>query len=218
MSRMLAHLRLRPQAALRRGQCCDDRGRERAERARPYRLTTGSQPTMLQRTSVKRAFRGQQSRKNQIRLFFLRPLRAYNPATMCLLRREPARTPDRTSDIEKRVQRLEHQQAELLLRLEGERQLRILAAQIIGAAQVAPLIGGAVEKFAQAKRAPLPRGHAGGLARARSAWRHFDGTFMAESTKLEARVAGYERYAAGGRARAARALRNSDGTFTREIG
>jgi hypothetical protein len=118
-----------------------------------------------------------------------------------------------TSDLLERIQRLEREHAELRSRLEGERQLRILAAQIVGAAQIAPVIGGAVEKFAQAMRAPLKHGHTGGLARARTAWRYFDGTFMPESTKLEARVAEYERYAAGGRARATRALRNSDGTF-----
>jgi hypothetical protein len=67
-------------------------------------------------------------------------------------------------------------------------------------------------------RAPSPRGRAGGLARARSAWRHFDGTFMPESAKLEALVADYERYAASGRARAAEATRATDGTFMRTEG
>jgi hypothetical protein len=104
--------------------------------------------------------------------------------------------------------------ASLRTRLEGERQLRILAAQIVGAAQAAPVIGNAVENFAQAMRAPIPRGRAGGLARARSAWRHFDGTFVPESAKTEAQIAEYERYAAGGRARAALATRSTDGTFS----
>jgi hypothetical protein len=54
---------------------------------------------------------------------------------------------------------------------------------------------------------------AGGLARARSAWRHFDGTFMPESAKIEAQIAEYDRYVAGRRARAARAARSRDGTF-----
>jgi len=72
---------------------------------------------------------------------------------------------------------------------------RILAEQIVGAAQVAPVIGYAIERFAQAMRAPSPRGRAGGLARARRAWRYFDGTFMARRLR-------YERYATGGRARA----------------
>ena len=51
------------------------------------------------------------------------------------------------------------------------------------------------------------------LARARSAWRYFDGTFMPESVKLEAHFARYERYSAGGRARVATAKRYGDGTF-----
>jgi hypothetical protein len=65
-------------------------------------------------------------------------------------------------------------------------------------------------------RAPLSlprRGHAGGLARARSAWRYLDGTFMPESEKEAAYLPEYERYAADGRARAARARRSPDGTF-----
>lgn len=78
---------------------------------------------------------------------------------------------------------------------------------------VPPVIGDAVEKFAQAMRAPVPRGRAGGLARARSAWRYFDGTFVPESEKLEAYRLEYERYASGGRARAASAYRLADGTF-----
>jgi hypothetical protein len=133
---------------------------------------------------------------------------------MWLLDRSNRRTQGRaTSDLLERIQRLEREHAELRSRLEGERQLRILAAQIVGAAQIAPVIGGAVEKFAQAMRAPLKHGHTGGLARARTAWRYFDGTFMPESEKREAHVIEYERYAAGGRARAAAATRLADGTF-----
>ena len=133
---------------------------------------------------------------------------------MWLLNRSDRRALDRTtSDLLERIQRLEREHAELRARLEGERQLRILAAQIVGAAQVAPVIGSAIEKFAQAMRAPSPRGRAGGLARARGAWRYFDGTFMPESARLDARIAEYDRYAAGGRARAARAARSIDGTF-----
>jgi len=73
--------------------------------------------------------------------------------------------------------------------------------------------GGAVEKFAQAMRAPLPRGRAGGLARVQRAWRYLDGAFMPESEKHEAFLQYYERFAAGGRARAAQAARATDGTF-----
>jgi len=133
---------------------------------------------------------------------------------MWLLDRSDRRTSDHaTSDLLERIQRLEREHGELRARLESERQLRILAAQIVGAAQIAPVIGGAVEKFAEAMRAPPPRGRAGGRARARSAWRYFDGTFMPESEKFEAYREEYERYAAGGRARAARAKRAADGTF-----
>jgi hypothetical protein len=123
-----------------------------------------------------------------------------------------------TSDLFERIQRPEREQASLRAQLDSERQLRILAAQIVGAAQIAPVIGDAIEKFAQAMRASLPRGRAGGLARTRGARRYFDGTFMPESAKLEALVADYERYAADGRARAAEATRATDGTFMRTEG
>lgn len=118
-----------------------------------------------------------------------------------------------TSDLTARVQRLELEHAALRARLEGERQLRILAAHIASAAQAAPVIGAAIERFAQAMRAPLPRGRTGGLARARTAWRYFDGTFMPESEKEAAYAEEYERYAKGGRGRAAAAQRAADGTF-----
>jgi hypothetical protein len=135
---------------------------------------------------------------------------------MWLLDPSDRRTQGRaTSDLLERIERLEREHAEIRARLEGERHLRILAAQIVGAAQIAPVIGEAVEKFAQAMRAPRPRGRAGGLARARDAWRYFDGTFMPESVKFEARIDEYERYAAGGRARARMAPRSPDGTFSK---
>ena len=121
-----------------------------------------------------------------------------------------------TSDLTARVQRLETEHAALRARLEGERQLRIMTAHIVAAAQAATAIGFAIERFAEAMRSPLPprpRGRAGGLARAKSAWRYFDGTFMPESEKQTAYVEEYERYAVGGRARANRATRNPDGTF-----
>jgi hypothetical protein len=119
-----------------------------------------------------------------------------------------------TSDLLERIQRLEREQTELRARLEGEHRLRILTAQIVGAAQVAPVIGAAVEGFAQSMRASIPRGRAGGLGRARTAWRYFDGTFMAESRKAAAFAEEYERYAAGGRKRAATANRRENGRFT----
>jgi hypothetical protein len=73
----------------------------------------------------------------------------------------------------------------------------------------------AVERGFRAMLAPLPRGSAGGLARARTAWRYLDGTFMPESEKEAAYLEEYERYAKGDRARSATAIRASDGTFLR---
>jgi hypothetical protein len=119
----------------------------------------------------------------------------------------------RASDLLERIQRIEAEQAALRAEIEGDRQLRFLTAEIVGAAQGAPVIGSAIEQFAEAMRAPLARGRAGGLARARKAWRYFDGTFMPESAKFEAYREEYERYAAGGRVRAANARRAADGTF-----
>ncbi len=121
-----------------------------------------------------------------------------------------------TSDLAARFQRLENEQDVLRARLESERQLRLLTAHIAAAAQAAPAIGAAIERFAEAMLAPLPsppRGRAGGLARAKTAWRYFDGTFMPESEKDAVYLEEYERYAAGGRRRAATAVRARDGTF-----
>jgi hypothetical protein len=73
----------------------------------------------------------------------------------------------------------------------------------------------AVERGFRAMLAPLPLGSAGGLARARTAWRYLDGTFMPESEKEAAYLEEYERYGKGGRARSATAMRASDGTFLR---
>jgi hypothetical protein len=141
-------------------------------------------------------------------------LSVYNQASMWSRRRD---TEDRltalTSDIVVRLQRLERAHREIRATLEGERQLRIFFANLISAGQTAPVIGAAIERFAKAMRAPIPCGRAGGLARARHAWRYLDGTFMPESERCEARRQEYERYAAGGRARAASALRAKDGAF-----
>jgi hypothetical protein len=121
-----------------------------------------------------------------------------------------------TSALLARVQRLEQEQAALRARVEGERQFRVFTAHIGAAAQTALVVGAAVERFAEAMRAPLPRlprGRRGGLARARAAWRYLDGTFAPESEKDAAYQREYERYAEGGRARARTARRRSDGTF-----
>jgi hypothetical protein len=79
-----------------------------------------------------------------------------------------------TSDLNARDQRLASEHAALRGRLEGERQLHILLTHVGAAAQAALAVGAAIERFAQAMRAPLPplpRGRAGGLVRARSPWR-----------------------------------------------
>jgi len=73
------------------------------------------------------------------------------------------------------------------------------------------------ERVLRSPTAPVVRGRAGGLSRAREAWRYSDGTFMPESDKEavieEYEREEYERYAAGGRARAANAKRAQDGSF-----
>ena len=118
-----------------------------------------------------------------------------------------------TSELLARIQRLESAHAEIRASLEGERYLRLLAANITSAALIAPEIGAAIERFAQGMRAPLHRGRTGGLARASTAWRHFDGTFMPESEKWDAYRDEYDRHAAGGRARAAIASRDTPRRF-----
>jgi hypothetical protein len=76
-------------------------------------------------------------------------------------------------------------------------------------------IGQEMENFA--RTTTLVRGRAGGLARAKNAWRYSDGTFMPNGAKEavieEYKLAEYGRYAAGERSRAARAKRGADGTF-----
>jgi len=92
-----------------------------------------------------------------------------------------------------------------------------LATEISHAGELA--IGQAMDNFARALRRPaVPvRGRAGGLARAKDAWRCSDGTFMRDAEKdaliKEHEIEEYERYAGGGRARAASAQRAADGTF-----
>jgi len=65
----------------------------------------------------------------------------------------------------------------------------------------------------QAVVAPLPPSVAGGIARARHAWRHDDGTFMSYDDEQRIQLEQHERMARGGRARAAGAKRAPDGTF-----
>src|SRR5215469_11442692 len=93
------------------------------------------------------------------------------------------------SDIIARLQRLEREQTHLRAQVEGDRRLRNLAAGISEAAQAIQAIGLSINRFGAAMRRPIPRGRVGGLARARTAWRYSDGTFMPESVKDEARLA-----------------------------
>jgi len=65
----------------------------------------------------------------------------------------------------------------------------------------------------RAVTALLPLGVVGGIARARHAWRHDDGTFMSYDDEEQIRIEQHERMARGGRARAARAKRAPDRTF-----
>jgi hypothetical protein len=127
-----------------------------------------------------------------------------------LQHRATKRPLDTTSALLERVQRLEEEQTRLRARLEHEHQPRVLKEKITAAAEVTPTVDDAIEEYLPRSS---PRGRAGGLARARTAWRYVDGTFMPESEKTEAYRAEYERYAAGGRARARSARRYRDGTF-----
>jgi hypothetical protein len=138
----------------------------------------------------------------------------YNPASMWPRRRDNDERPTAlTSDIVTRLQHLERAHGELRTTLEGDRQLPILIANLMSAGHAAPVIGAAIECFAQSMRATIPRGRLGGLVRAGHAWRYLDGIFMPESERYEARREEYERYAVGGRARAASALRAKDDVF-----
>ncbi len=114
-------------------------------------------------------------------------------------------------------------QSTILLRLQRveselmSAKLDRLFSQLHIAVQLSARQGGeAAEGIGKALRAlvaPLPRGKAGGLARAKTAWRYIDGTFMPESVKQAAYKFEYERYASGGRARAASARRSPTGVF-----
>jgi hypothetical protein len=65
----------------------------------------------------------------------------------------------------------------------------------------------------QAVTALLPPGVAGGVARARHAWRYDDGTFMSYNDDERIQIEQRERMARGGRARAKHAKRKTDGIF-----
>ncbi len=108
-----------------------------------------------------------------------------------------------------RVQQVEEERARIRL----QRMLREVNKAVHLAIRLGVPAAHAIETALRAAAAPLPCGKAGGLARARWAWRYSDGTFMPESEKIESYRQEYERHAAGGRARATRARRASDGTF-----
>jgi hypothetical protein len=113
------------------------------------------------------------------------------------------------SDMNTRVQQVEAECARIGL----QRVLREIHKTAELAVQRGIPAARAIESGLRAAVAPLPRGRAGGLARARSAWRYRDGTFMPESERFEAYREERERHAVGGRARAKRAARYVDGTF-----
>lgn len=110
--------------------------------------------------------------------------------------------------------------AQRLQQLEREslsRELSVCLRELHAAVEVAAQQGSdaacALETGLRASVAPLPRGKAGGLARARTGWRYGDGTFMSEWKKRETYFEEQERHARGGRARVATARRYPDGTF-----
>jgi hypothetical protein len=115
-------------------------------------------------------------------------------------------------DVTKRLQQLEQECARIQL---GRMLSAIHEAAELAVRQGVPAAL-AIGTGLRLVVAPLPPGKAGGLARAREAWRYADGTFMPESEKFEACREEYERYAAAGRARARTALRAIDGTFLRD--
>ena len=60
----------------------------------------------------------------------------------------------RTSDILERIQRIEAEQAALRAEIEGERRLRFLSGEIVGAAQLAPVIGSDIEAICPGDACP----------------------------------------------------------------
>lgn len=133
-----------------------------------------------------------------------------------------------TSTLERRIQQLSVELAELRSRvptLDDPNLIARLAARLSRVHAKADreldrfllAIHSAGETAATLSALEARRGRAGGLARARTAWRYNNGTFMPESEKSEAYREEYERFAAGGRARASQARRASDGTFLPRI-
>ena len=128
-----------------------------------------------------------------------------------------ARVAESDQRLDGRIDQLARELDERIQRLEWAPRLARMGRELAAAATLAQQGCRAAHAIEHALRAigaaPLPRGKAGGLARARTAWRYDDGTFASDSLKEEASRAEYERYARGGRQRAASAHRYEDGTF-----
>jgi len=133
-----------------------------------------------------------------------------------------------TSALQERIQQLSAELAELRARIPTLDDSNLVArlaacvsrAQATAGRQLDQFLAGvhtAAETAAMLNTQHARRGRPGGLARARTAWRYFDGTFMPESEKKAAYLEEYERHAAGGREPAARALRLADGTFAPNV-
>jgi hypothetical protein len=129
-----------------------------------------------------------------------------------------------TSTLEQRIQQLSAELAELRAHIvpRDDSNLVAVLADRVSRAQVKAdhelerfllAIHSVAETAAMHATLSTRRGRAGGLARAPTAWRYLDGTFMPDTEKSEGYRKEYERDAAGGRARAASALRAADGTF-----
>jgi hypothetical protein len=103
------------------------------------------------------------------------PLQEYNSSVMLLGRRVTKELVSAASALLERVQRREEQQRELRARIDEERQPRIFTAQT---APTEPEL--TITQFAPTA---LLHGRAGGLSRARYAWRYLDGTLMPESER-----------------------------------
>lgn len=149
-------------------------------------------------------------------------------AMLLIGRRDIDTLTQRASAAIERAERLEREHEQLRTRIEAletrlasEAALRTMAGELNKAAQAAPAIGGALERFALAMRSPLSSGRAGGLARAQQAAtleeRWPDGRYMShwDYEQIERQIADrlYMRNAAGGFARVATAMRAANGTF-----
>jgi hypothetical protein len=115
---------------------------------------------------------------------FRAPTSSIQSSDMWLSRRDVTPRPwHRTSELPEGIQRLEREQAELRSRLDSELQLRILAAQIGGAAQIAPVTFMPESEKFEAYLEEYECHAAGGRARARVAERDERGRFLARASR-----------------------------------